>query len=216
VPADGRPLTVTASVGDRQGDLFIVTSRVVDASGRVVMIGHGPCMVKPRRGTVSRRSGDRVLVTVLFTDVVGSTERVQKLGDSEWSELLEEHRELVRRKLTQFRGHEVNTTGDGFLCTFDSPTRAVACARAIRAGVGGLGLEVRIGIHTGECEVSAGDLSGVAVHVASRFESAAAPGEILISGTVKELIAGSGITVVDRGERELKGLDGSWQLFAVE
>jgi class 3 adenylate cyclase len=216
VPTDGRPLTITASVNEREGELFIVQSRIVDGRGRVVMIGHGPCMIRPRRVAGPRRASERVLVTVLFTDMVSSTERVQELGDAKWSELLDDYHVLDRRKLAQFRGREVKAMGDGFLFTFESPNRAVECASAIRAAVRALGLEVRVGVHTGECEVTGGDLSGVAVHVAARLQSAASPGEILVSNTVRELIQGSGISVAERGERELKGLDGSWSLFAVE
>jgi len=159
---------------------------------------------------------ERQLLTVLFTDIVDSTKRGAELGDRRWRELLEGHDEVVRDRLDRFRGQEVKTTGDGFLATFDSPTRAVECAAAIRTSVQQLGLELRAGLHTGECEVSRGDVAGVAVHIASRIQAAAQPGQILVSNTVRELLAGSGLTLVDEGMHELKGLDGSWSLFAVK
>ena len=191
---------ISASVTEREGDLFIVHSQIVDDRGRVVMIGHGPCMIRPLRVAGPRRASERVLVTVLFTDMVSSTERVQELGDAKWSELLDDYHTLVRRKLAQFRGREVKAMGDGFLFTFDSPTRAVECAVAIRAAVRALGLEVRVGVNTGECEVTGGDLSGVAVHVAARLQSAASranPG----SNTVRELVQVRN-RGTDRGARE--------------
>jgi uncharacterized protein (TIGR00369 family) len=216
VPTDGRLMTAVGRVAHRRGDIITAHHEVVDADGRPVAVGQGPCMLRPVEVRSGRRNTERVLLTVLFTDIVGSTERAVELGDDKWGELLAEYQLLVRRKVDQFRGREVKTTGDGFLCTFDAPTRAVQCAQAIRDGVRRLGLEVYIGIHTGECEVSDGDLAGLAVHVASRLESAAAPGEILVSATVRDLVAGSGISLADRGPHQLKGLDGSWTLFAVE
>jgi class 3 adenylate cyclase len=155
-------------------------------------------------------------LTVLFTDLVGSTQRAEQLGDSRWGGLLDEHNAVIRRQLELHKGREVKMTGDGFLATFDSPTRAVQCARAIQDAVERLGLEIRAGIHTGECEAVGGDVAGIAVHVASRVQSAAQPGEILVSSTVRDLIAGSGLRLDDRGIHELKGLDGKWTLFAVE
>jgi class 3 adenylate cyclase len=156
---------------------------------------------------------DRVLATVLFTDIVGSTERASELGDRRWRELLERHQAVVRRELERFWGREIDTAGDGFLATFDGPARAVRCARAIGNGVRGLGIEVRAGLHTGECD--AGDkVAGVAVHTGARVAGAAGPGEVLVSNTVRDLVAGSGIQFEDRGEHELKGV-GSWRLYSV-
>jgi class 3 adenylate cyclase len=157
-----------------------------------------------------------VLLTVLFTDVVGSTEAVSQMGDTSWQKLLQEHHGLVRRQIELHAGREVKTTGDGFLVTFESPSRAVSCASAIRGAVAGLGLHLRAGLHTGECEVVAGDVAGIAVHVASRVQGAAQPGQILVSSTVRDLVAGSGLQLVDRGAHELKGLDGMWTLLSVE
>jgi pimeloyl-ACP methyl ester carboxylesterase len=158
---------------------------------------------------------ERVLATVLFTDVVGSTERAADLGDERWRSLLGAHHAQVRRQLDRFRGNEVNTTGDGFLATFDGPARAIRCATAIRDAVRGLGLEVRAGLHTGEVEMSDGDIAGIAVHPAAQVAATAQPGEVLVSRTVVDLVAGSGLTFADRGAQSLKGVPGEWQLFAL-
>jgi class 3 adenylate cyclase len=158
---------------------------------------------------------DRVLATVLFTDIVGSTERAAELGDSAWKRVLERHHALVRRQLASFRGDEVDTAGDGFFATFDGPARAIKCASAIRDEVRALDLEVRLGLHTGECELVGGKVAGIAVNVGSRVVSQAAPGEVLVSSTVKDLVAGSGIEFEERGEHELKGVPGTWRLYAV-
>jgi class 3 adenylate cyclase len=166
-------------------------------------------------GKPARRIPDAVLATVLFTDLVGSTKRAAELGDRSWRELLERHNELVRIELERFRGVEVDTAGDGFFASFDGPARAIACARAIVEQVPTLGLGVRAGIHTGECERSGNKLTGLAVNVGARVSSAAGPGEVLVSGTVKDLVAGSGIEFEDRGAHELKGVPGEWRLFAV-
>ena len=157
---------------------------------------------------------DRLLATVLFTDIVGSTERVSELGDRSWRELLEEHHRLVRRELERFRGREIDTAGDGFLATFDGPARAVRCASAVRDSVRSLGIEIRAGIHTGECELVGDKVAGIAVHTAARVNGLAQPSEVLVSSTVKDLVAGSGIEFVDRGEHELKGVPGTWRLYA--
>ncbi len=155
---------------------------------------------------------DRVLATVLFTDIVGSTERAAELGDRAWHELLERHHALVRRQLVRFRGREVNTAGDGFLASFDIPARAIRCAQAIVEGVHALGLEVRAGLHTGECELLDGKVAGLAIHTGARVAAHAQPGEVLVSSTVKDLVAGSGLAFQDRGLRELKGVPGEWHL----
>jgi class 3 adenylate cyclase len=158
---------------------------------------------------------DRVLTTVLFTDIVGSTERAASMGDQAWRSLLDAHDRTVRDHLRRFRGKEINTTGDGFLASFDGPARAIRCALAIAEATKALGLDQHLGLHTGECEVRGDDLGGLAVHIAARVSSLAAPGEVLVSSTVKDLVAGSNIEFVDRGEHELKGVPGSWRLFAV-
>jgi class 3 adenylate cyclase len=159
---------------------------------------------------------DRVLSTVLFTDIVDSTRRAAVLGDSGWRSLLTRHHELVRRELSRHRGKEIDTAGDGFFASFDGPARAIRCGCAIVAKVRDLGLDVRAGLHTGECEQVDGKVGGIAVHIGARVAAEAAPGEVLVSSTVKDLVAGSGIMFADRGTVELKGLPGEWRLFAVE
>jgi class 3 adenylate cyclase/pimeloyl-ACP methyl ester carboxylesterase len=158
---------------------------------------------------------DRVLATVMFTDLVGSTERAAQLGDHRWKELLEKHNEIVRRELKAHRGREVKTVGDGFLATFDGPARAILCARAIQDRLRALELEMRVGLHTGEVELMGDDVGGVGVHIAARVAALADGGDILVSRTVTDLVAGSGIEFDDRGMHPLKGLSGEWQLFAV-
>jgi pimeloyl-ACP methyl ester carboxylesterase len=158
---------------------------------------------------------DRVLATVLFTDIVGATERAAELGDRRWRELLEEHHARVRRELTRWRGREVDTAGDGFLATFDGPARAIRCARAIVEAVSMLGLSVRAGLHTGECELHEDKVTGIAVHIGARVAALAGAGEVLVSSTVKDLVAGSGISFTDRGARALKGVPGEWRVFQV-
>jgi class 3 adenylate cyclase/pimeloyl-ACP methyl ester carboxylesterase len=158
---------------------------------------------------------DTVLATMLFTDIVGSTERAAALGDRGWRELLQRHHALVRRELTRYRGEERDTAGDGFFATFDGPARAIRCAHAIVDGVHELGLEVRVGVHTGECEVHEDKVAGLAVVIAARVAAAAEGGEVLVSQTVKDLVAGAGIEFEERGEYELKGVPGSWRLYEV-
>jgi class 3 adenylate cyclase/alpha-beta hydrolase superfamily lysophospholipase len=157
---------------------------------------------------------NRVLATVLFTDIVGSTERVRELGDHGWAELLARHHALVRRELERFRGREVDTAGDGFLATFDGPARGVRCGVAIAEAVRDLGLDVRAGLHTGECELLGDKVAGIAVHTGARVSGLAGPGEVLVSATVRDLVSGSGIEFEDRGEHELKGV-GKRQVYAV-
>ncbi len=166
-------------------------------------------------GAEQQRIPDTVLATVLFTDLVGSTARAAELGDRAWRELLEQHNTTVRRELERYRGVEVDTAGDGFFASFDGPARAIACAQAIVERIPALGLEVRVGIHTGECERVGDKIAGLAVNVGARVSGAAAPGEVLVSGTVKDLVAGSGIEFEDRGVHELKGVPGEWRLYAV-
>jgi len=159
---------------------------------------------------------ERVLATVMFSDIVGSTARVAELGDRRWREVIESVATSVGRELRSFRGRAVKTMGDGFLATFDGPARAIRCATAIRDMAGSqFGLQVRTGLHTGEIEVIGNDVGGIAVHIGARVSACAAPGEVLVSGTVKDLVVGSGIAFEDRGERELKGVPGSWRLYAV-
>ena len=159
---------------------------------------------------------DRILATVLFTDIVGSTERAVELGDRRWREMLGQHHGAVRRELARFRGREIDAAGDGFLAAFDGPARGIRCACAIADGARRIGLEVRAGLHTGECESLGDKLSGVAVHIGARVAALASPGEVLVSSTVKDLVAGSGLRFASRGAHPLKGIPGEWPLFAVE
>jgi class 3 adenylate cyclase len=159
---------------------------------------------------------DRILATILSTDIVGSTELVTRLGDRSWRDLLDRHHAIVRRELQRHQGHEIDTAGDGFFASFDGPARAIRCAKAVVDEAPSLGIEVRAGLHTGECEVLDGKLAGIAVHTAARVAAGAAPGEVLVSGTVRDLVAGSGISFLDRGEHSLKGLREPLRLFAVD
>jgi class 3 adenylate cyclase len=158
---------------------------------------------------------DRVLATVLFTDIVRSTERAAELGDRRWRQLLAEHDAVVRSRLDRHRGREVKSIGDGFLATFDGPARAIRAARGIVEDVAELGLDVRAGLHTGECEMADDDVRGLAVHIAARVTGLAGAREVLVSGTVKDLVVGSGLDFEDRGEQELRGVPGEWRLWAV-
>jgi class 3 adenylate cyclase len=164
--------------------------------------------------SAATREPDRVLATVLFTDIVDSTVRMSKLGDAGWRELLERHHTVVRTQLARSRGREVDTAGDGFFASFDGPARAVRCAKAIVDGVRELGIDVRSGLHTGECELVDGKVTGIAVHTGARVAAHAASGEVLVSSTVKDLVAGSGLEFEDRGVHELKGIPGEWRLYA--
>lgn len=158
---------------------------------------------------------DRVLATVIFTDIVGSTERAAELGDRQWRELLETYYSLARRQLERFRGRELDTAGDGLYAAFDGPARAIRCAVAIRDGVRSIGLDVRAGVHTGECEVIGEKIGGIAVHIGARVAGMSRPGEVLVTSTVKDLVAGSGVKFEDRGTHPLKGVPGDWHLYAV-
>jgi len=159
---------------------------------------------------------DRVLATVLFTDIVDSTRRAAEMGDRDWHALLDAHDAVVRAQLNRFRGREVNTSGDGFLAMFDGPQRAIRCAMAIRDAVQALGIEIRAGLHTGECEVRGDDIGGIAVHLGARVSALAGPNDVLVSSTLRDLVIGSGLAFEDRGTHQLKGVPGEWRLSAVE
>ena len=167
-------------------------------------------------GTRSTRERDRVLATVLFTDIVDSTRRAVELGDRRWTELLSEHHRVARNALERHRGRIVRVEGDGTLSTFDGPARAVSCAGAIKEAAGALGLEIRAGLHTGEVELGPTGIEGIAVHIGARVASLAEPGEVLVSSTVKDLVVGSGLEFADRGAHELKGVPGEWRIYALE
>ena len=153
---------------------------------------------------------------MLFTDIVGSTAKAAELGDRGWRELLERHHQLIRRQLVRFRGAELDVAGDGFFARFDGPARAVRCASSITEGVRDLGLEVRAGLHTGECELMEGKVGGIAVHIGARVAKEARPGEVLVSSTVKDLVAGAGLRFRDRGVAQLKGVPDEWRLYALD
>ncbi len=197
----------------------IPDARVVEIPGRGLMMSTGrafPDEVERFVATIEARpEPDRVLATLLFTDIAGSTEKAAELGDRRWRELLGQHHALTRRLLAQFRGEELDTAGDGFFASFDGPGRAITCACAIRDEMRALELEIRAGIHTGECERVDEKLTGIAVSLGARVAAEAAPGEVLVTSTVRDLVAGSGLGFDDRGDRELKGVPRSWRLFAV-
>ena len=166
-------------------------------------------------GTGEGRRVDRVISTVMFTDIVDSTRLAATLGDLRWRDLLQTHHETVRRELAIHRGHEVKTTGDGFHATFDGPARAIRCARAIQHSVADIGIDIRVGIHTGECELIDGEVEGLAVHIAARVSGLAATGEVLVSRTVRDLVAGAGFAFEDRGDHALRGIPDSWRIYSV-
>ena len=211
---DGRELRIDAWLSDHHGESLAAWATVSDSRGGRAATGYQTAVLLPLRGRVADPS-ETMLATVVFTDLVGSTARAQEMGDERWGRLLGEHENAARRELAAFAGREIKTTGDGFLATFDSPARAVRCARAIRDATRRLGMETRAGIHTGECEFSGGDVAGIAVHLASRVLAAAGSGEVLVSGTVRDLLLGSGLTFEGRGRHQLKGIEGDWPLFAL-
>ena len=166
-------------------------------------------------GRQAEVADDRVLATVLFTDIVDSTRRAAEIGDRDWHALLNAHDAVVRAQLARFRGREVNTSGDGFLAVFDGPQRAIRCAMSIRDALQALGIQVRAGLHTGECEVRGDDIGGIAVHIGARVSALAGPNEVLVSSTLRDLVIGSGLEFEDRGSHALKGVPGEWRVFAV-
>ena len=220
VPADGHLLRVEAKarrVRRDGGDLNEATATINDAQGAVVASGHTitAYIDSSKRQRRSRPEAKRILATLLFTDIVGSTEHAERLGDARWRSLLEEHRASVRTEIARCEGIEIDTAGDGFFARFESPARALQCARSVRGAVKRLGIEIRAGVHTGECEVQGRNLSGMAVHIAARVQAAARPGEVLVSETVKVIAIGSGFRFEDRGEHSLKGVPGEWRLYSV-
>ena len=166
-------------------------------------------------GARGRVDTERVLTTIVFTDIVGSTQRAAELGDRRWHDLLDNHDHVVRHELRRFRGREVNTAGDGFVATFTTPSAAIDCAEAIVEAVRPLGIEVRVGVHAGEAEVRGADIAGMAVHIGARVAALAGPGEVLVSSTVREIVTGSRRSFADRGEHDLKGVPGRWRVYAL-
>jgi pimeloyl-ACP methyl ester carboxylesterase len=216
------PIEVARYIASR-----IPTARVVEiaGAGHLALAKHGDVIADEverflkevwEAGGWEESEPDRVLATVLFTDIVGSTAKVTELGDRGWRELLERHHALIRRELVRFHGAELDVAGDGFFARFDGPARAVRCACAISETVGELGLEIRAGLHTGECEVMDDKVGGIAVHIGARVAKEAEPGEVLVSSTVKDLVAGSGLRFSERGSAQLKGVQEEWRLYAVE
>jgi len=223
LPSIRVPTLVTATERAR-GEADYIADRIPGA--RLVQIGGSDALFWEAAGlaeeVVSFAAGiaavaepETVLATILFTDIVGSTAKAVELGDRAWAELIRRHHSLVRAELDRFRGRELDTAGDGFFAAFDGPIRGIRCATAIGDRMGELGLEVRAGLHTGECEVVGDKLAGVAVNVGARVAAKAVGGEVLVSSTVKDLVAGSDLAFEDRGEHELKGIPGEWRLYAV-
>jgi class 3 adenylate cyclase len=228
LPVIGVPTLVLHRTGDLDVDVgngrylaeHIPDARYVELSGddHMLFVGETDAILDGTEefltGTRRGPDPDRVLTTLLFTDIVGSTELAARVGDRAWRELLERHHTLVRNELERWQGREVDTAGDGFLASFDGPARAIRCALEIARSVRVLGLEVRAGVHTGEVERAEGAVRGIAVHTGARVTAEAQAGEVLVSSTVRDLVAGSGITFDPRGEHVLKGVPGAWHLYA--
>ena len=214
---DGRSLHGTSSgVVPGAGNVVVAPVSVVDDDGQLLVTGSVAGVFVDRARRIARRGQktERVLTTILVTDIVSSSGHVDRLGDEGWRELLDRHNEVVRRGIASHSGSEVKTTGDGFVVRFDSPTEAVRCALEACDAVRPLGLEIRAGVHTGEVELHDGDLAGLAIHIATRLEGRASAGEVVVSGTVKDLAIGSALVFEHRGEHELKGIPGTWQVYA--
>jgi uncharacterized protein (TIGR00369 family) len=217
VRADGRPMRAEAVLTEPVPNLFVGDTKICDADGRLVAMSSGSVarLDAAQRTGRRRKESRRVLATLLFTDIVDSTGHAQRLGDARWRAMLEEYKLTVRREVSRHNGTEVDTAGDGFFVRFDSPAHAIEAARAARQATAPLGIEIRAGIHTGECELEGNRLAGMAVHIAARIQTAAQPGEILVSSTVRDLAVGSTIRFADKGEQTLKGVPDPWRLYAV-
>lgn len=217
VQADGRPLRAKTVFTEPVPHLFIADTKIRNADSGLVALHSGSYIrLEDKHRTRRQRKGSRrMLATLLFTDIVDSTGHAQRLGDAAWHALLEQHKLAVRREVSRHNGTEVDTTGDGFFIRFDSPAHAIEAARAARVTVAALGIQIRAGIHTGECELEGDKLAGMAVHIAARIQAAAEPGEVLVSSTVKDLTIGSTTRFTDKGERNLKGVPDRWRIYAV-
>jgi class 3 adenylate cyclase len=217
VHPDGRRLRAEATALEAAPNIMLAEAKIYDADQRLVALFKGSCMRidAGRRTRRQKQKSRRVLATLLFTDIVDSTGHAERLGDAAWNALLEKHKLAVRREMSRHNGIEVNTTGDGFFVRFESPGHAIQAARAARLATAPLGTEIRVGIHTGECELDGDKLAGMAVHIAARIQVAALPGEILVSSTVKDLAVGSNVRFTDQGEKNLKGVPDPWRVYAV-
>jgi uncharacterized protein (TIGR00369 family) len=217
VAADGRPIRAEAGPRLRSHDLFVAESAVYDADDEIVAITNASAapIDNTRRRRRRRRASERALCTILFTDIVDSTTRAEALGDSAWHALLEQHNDVARQEIARCAGLVVKSTGDGLLARFGSPARALDCAMRLRDALAELGIEIRAGLHTGECEITDDDIVGVAVNLAARIQAAAAPGEVLVSSTLRDLAAGAGHRFESRGEHQMKGVEEPWRLWAV-
>jgi uncharacterized protein (TIGR00369 family) len=217
VRPDGRSMRAEAVLTELAPNVFIGDVKVYDVDGQLVAVHWGSVarLEAAQRTGRQRKESRRVLATLLFTDIVDSTGHAERLGDARWRALLEDHKLAVRREVSRHNGTEVDTAGDGFFVRFDSPAQAIEAARAARQATAPLGIEIRAGIHTGECELEGSKLAGMAVHIAARIQGAAQPGEILVSSTVKDLAVGSTIRFADRGDTTLKGVPDPWRLYAV-
>jgi uncharacterized protein (TIGR00369 family) len=216
VPADGRILRAEAK-GKMHGRVAVADVQVYDADGQLAASVQGLAQLidSSRRQRTTATEVKRILATLLFTDIVGSTEHAKRLGDGGWRALLSQHHHAVRAEILRCEGIEVDSAGDGFFVRFESPARALECARAAREAVKRLGIEIRAGIHTGECELQGRALTGMAVHVAARIQGLAGPGDVLVSSTVKDIVVGSDARFADRGQHSLKGMPGEWRLFSL-
>jgi class 3 adenylate cyclase len=217
IPADGRILRAEARGTMRGRGLATADVVIYDADGQLAATTQGLAQLidLSRRQKPMASEAKRILATLLFTDIVGSTEHAKRLGDGGWRALLSQHHSAVRAEIQRCEGTEVDTAGDGFFVRFESPARALECARAAREAVKRLGIEIRVGIHTGECELQGRALMGMAVHVAARIQGLAGPGDILVSSTVKDIVVGSAARFEDRGQHSLKGTQGEWRLFSL-
>jgi len=217
VPADDRMLLAEARAELRGDNTVVAEARIYDAEGRLVSSAQsfGALLNAAERQKRPAREAKRILATLLFVDAVGSTAHAERLGDAGWRNLLDNYRTMIRTEIRRYDGVEVKTIGDGFLIRFEAPMRALECARTIRIGVKRLGISVHAGIHAGECDLQGSDLVGMAVHIAARLQDLAAPDEILVSSTVKDLALGSGTHFATRGVHTLKGVPGEWQLFSL-
>lgn len=215
--ADGRLMRIESTCATHERNLLFAESHLYDADDRLIAShsGVGASVETAKRHSGTPPESKRILCTLLFTDIVNSTGHAERLGDARWKALLDEHHAKIRAEISRCEGIEVKTSGDGFLVRFASPANALECARAVRDSVRSLGIEIRAGLHTGECEMQGHDLAGMAVHIAARIEARAGASEILVSRTVKDLVIGSEMRFAEAGEHELKGVPGVWQLYAV-